>query len=142
VFCENAANPPIQHYYPQVSFAQRVIRNFNSSFKIFHHQTQNTWVEDIPLLAFALNTAVHERNQTIPDLFLEREIKSPLGSRWDLLSLEIDDKSAVSQSPWARTFKYLNSANRKVERRFNEGRKTYPFSVEDTVNYRKNLVSN
>ena len=57
-------------------------------------------------------------------------------------SLEVDDKSAASQSHWARACKNLRSANRKVARRFNEGRKPHQFRVGDTVMYRMNLVSN
>jgi len=56
--------------------------------------------------------------------------------------LEFDDKSASSQSIWARTFKNLRSAKHKVARLFNEGRKPHKFRVGDTVMYRKNLVSN
>jgi len=56
--------------------------------------------------------------------------------------LEVDDKSAASQSLWALAFKNLMSANRKGSRRFNEGGKSHQLRVGDTVMHRKNLVSN
>jgi hypothetical protein len=82
--------------------------------KIFHHQAQSTWDEDLPYLAFAFNTALHDSTQTTPDLlFLGREIKSLLGSHWDL-PLEVDVKSTAGQSLWARVCQNLKSACRKV----------------------------
>jgi transposase InsO family protein len=66
-------------YYPQGSLANRVYRNLKSALKIYHHQTQNTWDEDLPFLAFAFNTALHGSTQTTPDLlFLGREIVTHL----------------------------------------------------------------
>ena len=66
---------------------------------------------------------------------------SPLGSRWDLPSLEVD-KSDASQSISARAFKNLRSARRKVAREFNERRKPNQFRLGDTVMYTQILVSN
>ena len=84
-------------YDPQGSLGERVNRNLKTALKIYHHQTQNTLDEDLPFLASAFNTALHESTQTTHDLlFLGTEIKSPLGSRWNLPSLEVNDKSAAS----------------------------------------------
>jgi hypothetical protein len=47
-------------YYPQASMAERVNRNLKSVLKIFHHESQSTWDEDLPWLSMAFNTAVHE----------------------------------------------------------------------------------
>jgi len=47
-------------YYPQVSLAERVNRNLKSAFKIFHHESQNEWDEDLPWVSLAFNTAVHK----------------------------------------------------------------------------------
>jgi len=69
-------------YYPQGSLAERVNRNLKSALKIFHHESQNTWDEYLPWLAFAFNSALHESTKTTPDLlFLGREIKTPLETR-------------------------------------------------------------
>ena len=84
-------------YDPQGSLGERVNRNLKTALKIYHHQTQNTLDEDLPFLASAFNTALHESTQTTHDLlFLGTEIKSPLASRWNLPSLEVNDKSAAS----------------------------------------------
>jgi len=66
-------------YYPQASLAERVNRNLKSALKIFHHNSENIWDEDLPHLAFAFNTALHESTQSTSDLlFLGRKIRSPL----------------------------------------------------------------
>ena len=72
-------------YYPQGSLEERVNCNLKSALKIFHHNSQNLWDEDLPWLGFAFNTASHECAKATPDLlFLGREIKSPLECRWNL----------------------------------------------------------
>ena len=129
-------------YYPQGSLAERVNRNLKSTLKIFHHQSQNTRDEDLPWLAFAFNMALHESTKTTPDLlFLGREIKSPLVSRWDLSSMDTNAKSTAGQSFWARAYQNLRSARRKVAQRLNDGREPHQFKVGNTVMYRKHLVS-
>jgi hypothetical protein len=55
-------------YYPQASLAERVNRNLKSALKIFHHQTQKTWGEDLACLNMAFNTAVHESTKATSDL--------------------------------------------------------------------------
>ena len=71
-------------YYPQASLAERANRNLKAALKIFHHQSQKSWDEDLPWLSMAFNTAVHESTQATSDIvFLGREMKCPLGVRWD-----------------------------------------------------------
>jgi transposase InsO family protein len=41
-------------YYPQGSLAERDMRNLKAALKIFHHQTQDRWDEDLHLLTFCL----------------------------------------------------------------------------------------
>jgi transposase InsO family protein len=45
-------------YYPQGSLAERVNRNLKAAFKIFHHNSQDAWDEDLPWLSVAFNTAI------------------------------------------------------------------------------------
>jgi transposase InsO family protein len=60
-------------YYPQASLEERVNRNLKSALKIFHQNSQNMWDEDLPHLAFAFNTALHESTlSTLDLLFLGR----------------------------------------------------------------------
>ena len=88
-------------YYPQASLAERVNRNLKSALKIFHHQSQNAWNEDLPWLSVAFNTAVHEITGFTPDkIFLGRELKCPLLTRWDLSSVDNHDSRVVNQSFW------------------------------------------
>jgi len=72
-------------YYPVASLAERVNRNLKSALKIFHHSSQKTRDEDLPWISIAFNTATHESTQATPDaLFLGRELRCPLGVRWDV----------------------------------------------------------
>ena len=66
-------------YYPQVSLAEQVNRNIKVAFKIFLHQSQTMWDEDLPWLSIAFNTAVDESTKSTPDkLFCGRKLKCPL----------------------------------------------------------------
>ena len=57
-------------YYPQASLAERVNRNLKTALKMFHHESQDTWDEDLSRLSMAFNTAVHESTRSTPDVFL------------------------------------------------------------------------
>jgi len=93
-------------------------------------------------LAFAFNSALHESTKTTPDLlFLGREIKTPLETRWDLSPMDGNAKSVASQSFWEKAYQNLKSAHKRVAQRFNKGRSPHQFRVGDTVMYRKHLVS-
>jgi hypothetical protein len=59
--------------------AERVNCNLKAALKIYHHQSQTRWDEDLSLLSSAFNSARHESTSFIPaSLFLGREIRSPL----------------------------------------------------------------
>jgi len=105
-------------YYSQGSLAERVNRNLKSAVKIFHHRSQNACDEDPSWLSVAFNTATHESIKTTPDLlFLGREIKCPLLSRWDLSTIDKDSKSPTSQSFWTHTYHNLRLARNRVAQR-------------------------
>ena len=77
-------------YYPQCSVAERVNCNLKATLKIFHHQSQLKWDEDLHLLAFAFNTACHESTKFCPArLSLGRELATPLESTWDLTKMNV-----------------------------------------------------
>ena len=128
-------------YYPQASLAERVNRNLKSALKVFHHKSQNTWDELLPLLTVAFNTATHESSKFTPDvLFLGRELKCPLKSRWDLTSSYEFDKSPTNRSFWSQAYN-LRVARNKVANRYNSTRKMHRYKIGDWVLYRKNVAS-
>jgi len=58
--------------------------------KIFHHQSQRKWDEDLHLLAFAFNTAHHKSTKVCPaSLFLGRELAASLEGVWDLTAANV-----------------------------------------------------
>ena len=129
-------------YYPQGSLVERANRNLKSALKIFHSQSQNKWDEDLPLLSMGFNTAVHESSGFIPDtLFLGREITSPLLSRWDLSSDNVNAQGLTNQSFWADAYSNLRAARARVASRYNATRTPHKYKIGDLVMYRKNLVS-
>ena len=72
-------------YYRLASLEERVNRKLRAALKTFHQESQNTWVDDLPWLGIAFNTAMLESTRYTPDiLFLGRELKRPLAVRWDL----------------------------------------------------------
>ena len=77
-------------YYPQSSLAKRVNRNLKAALKIFHHQSQRKWDEDLHLLAFAFNTARHESTNFCPaKFFLGTKLATPLESVWGLTEVNV-----------------------------------------------------
>jgi hypothetical protein len=58
--------------------------------KIFHHQSQQKWDENLHLLLFAFNTACRENTKMCPEkLFLGRDLGMPIESMWDLTEVKI-----------------------------------------------------
>ena len=129
-------------YYPQGSLAERVNRNLKSALKIYHSRSQNRWDEGLPWLATAFNTAFHESTQVTPDmLFLGREIKGPLETKWDLSTLTVDcDKKARGEF-WHKAFDCLKQARDRVAQKYNRQRREHRFKAGDTVMFRRNLIS-
>ena len=98
-------------YYPQASLAERVNRKLKVELKIFHHKSQNNWDELLPLLAMAFNTATHESSKFSPDvLFLGRELKCPLKSRWDFTTVNDVDRSPTNSYFWSQAYDNLRAA--------------------------------
>jgi hypothetical protein len=129
-------------YYPQASLAERVNRNLKSALKIFHHQSQKNWDEDLPWLSTAFNTAVHESTRVTPDtLFLGREMKCPLEVRWDLSPVHSGQVKNTDAGFWGEVYGRLKQASGKVAQRYNQGRKAHSFRVGDRVRYRLTLIS-
>jgi len=54
-------------YYSQICPVNRVNRNLKAVLKIFHHQSQNFWDEDLPWLIKTFNTAVHDSTKNTQD---------------------------------------------------------------------------
>jgi len=109
-------------YYPQASLAERVNSNLKAPLKIFHHESQNTWDENLPWLGLAFNTAVHESTRYTPDvLFLGRELKCPWAVRWDLSPGSDVDNVCDTNQFWTRACGNLLAARKRVAQRFNEG---------------------
>ena len=129
-------------YYPQASLAERANRNLKAALKIFHHQSQKGWDVDLTWVSMAFNTALHESTQATPDgLFLGREMRCPLGVRWDLSLVYSGHVKGMDHSFWSVVYGRLKQASRRVARRYNQGRKANSFRVGDMVRYRLNLVS-
>jgi hypothetical protein len=117
---------------------ERVNRNLKAALKIFHHQSQLRWDEDLPWLSTAFNTAIHESTQSSPDkLFLGRELLSPLITKWDLTP----ESGVSNQSFWADVYACLKKARDRVKARYDAGRSPSPYKVGDTVVFRMRLVS-
>jgi hypothetical protein len=129
-------------YYPQASLAERVNRNLKAALKIFHHESQATWDEDLAWLGLGFNTAVHESTKSTPDrLFLGRELKCPLITRWDLTTVNAENADGASRAFWMKAYENLMLATKKVARRYDLNRKPHQFRVGDVVMYRLHNVS-
>ena len=95
----------------------------NPLLKFFTTSPKNAWDEDLPWLSVAFNTAVHESTGFTPDkIFLGRELKCPLLTRWNLSSVNNHDSGVANQSFWTQAYAKLQQARDKVARIFNVGR--------------------
>jgi hypothetical protein len=120
---------------------ERANRNLKAALKIFHHESQNVWDEDLPWIGAVFNTAKHESTNMTPDvLFLGREIKSLLEAWWELPLKHEGVDTPSSQSLWAQSYHNLKLARNKVAHRYDENRAPHSFKVGDQVLYRKNIV--
>ena len=129
-------------YYPQASLAERVNRNLKAALKIFHHESQDRWDEDLVWLSLAFNTAVHESTQSTPDLlFLGREMNCPLKARWDLSQVDHDGGKGANQVFWTQAYRNLLEAKRKAALKFDKHRIPNSYKVGELVCFRLNLVS-
>jgi hypothetical protein len=98
-------------YYLQGLLAERVMRNLKAALKIFHHQSQRKWDEDLHLLMFAFNTARHEGTKMCPSkLFLGRELDTPLENVWDLAEVNASTDEKGRTEFWARAVRNLRKA--------------------------------
>jgi hypothetical protein len=129
-------------YYPQASLAERVNRNLKAALKIFHHNSQDTWDDDLPWMGLAFNSAVHDSHKSTPDkLFLGRELRDPLQVRWNLTTLNVDGGGDELKSFWAKAYSNLVQAKKRTALWYNLNCKPHRFDVGDMVMYRLNLVS-
>ena len=117
-------------------------RNLKAALKIFHHKSQRDWDELLSLLAMVFNTATHESSKFSPDvLFLGREVKCPLKTRWDFSACNNMDHSPKNSSFWSQAYDNLKAASDKVAKRYNSTRKEHKYKVGVWVLYRKNVTS-
>jgi hypothetical protein len=117
-------------------------RNLKAALKIFHHNSQDRWDEDLAWLSLAFNSAYHEGHRKTPDLlFLGRELRCPLENRWDLAPDSVADDKAKRDTFWEEAYENLRQAKRKVARRYNRERKPHQYHEGDTVMYRLHLAS-
>jgi len=129
-------------YYPQASLAEKVNSNLKAVLKIFHHESQNMWDENLPWPGLAFNTTVKESTRYTSDvLFLGRELKCPLTARWDLSPGSDVDNVCHTNLFWPRACGNLLAARKIVAQSFNEGRKPHRYSVDDLVRYQLRLSS-
>ena len=129
-------------YFLQASLAERVKRNLKAALKIFHHESQNAWDEDLSRLSMAFNTAVNESTQSTPDiLFLGREMKCPLAVRWDLGPVNSGQVDEGNPAFWIGAYENLKHASRKVASHYNQGRAPHQFKNGDLDRYRLKPIS-
>ena len=132
----------ITTHYPQASLAERTKRNLKSALKIFHHETQNLWDEDLLWLSLAFNIAVHDSTRRTPDLlFWAREMKCPLGVRWDLTPVNNANGNSTNHSFWTEAYRNLQIARKRVAQRYNQSRRPHRYYVGNLVRYQLKLSS-
>jgi len=90
-----------------------------AALKVFHHQSQKKWDNDLQLLAFAFNTACHESTNVCPTrMFLGAELATPLS----LESVGYDSGGRLQRFEkwngfWAEIIWNLRKAKEDVDRR-------------------------
>jgi hypothetical protein len=90
----------------------------------------------------AFNSAWHESTgSTPPLLILGQETNHPLGLRWELSELDLQQPPQGTHKFWERALPNLRRARDRVARRYNVQRREAPFQVGDLVLVRKYPIS-
>jgi hypothetical protein len=77
-------------YYPQASQVEQFNRNLKAALTIYHNSHHTRWDENLQSLAMVLNTEWHKSTGATPALlFLGRELKHPLGLKWEFSELDL-----------------------------------------------------
>jgi hypothetical protein len=110
--------------------------------KIFYHQPQKKWDEDLHSLAFAFNSACHDSKKFCPaKLFLGTELATPLERVWDMTEVNAYKNSKKGKGFCAEAIRNLRKARDQVARRYYAARKATPFKVGDVLVYWMNVFS-
>lgn len=132
-FCLGIKHIVTPAYYPQANSAERVNRNLKSALIAYHHNSHNTWDENIPWLQLSFNLAYHEGHKHTPfEIMFSFPASHPLALHWslnDLLPSEPRDIEKV----WKDATKHLLNAHKKSEVRYNQSRQDHSFAVDDLV---------
>jgi hypothetical protein len=124
----------ISPYYPQASQVERFNRNLKAALTIYYHSDQTRWDENLSSLAIAFNSAWHESTGVTPaSLFLGREMNHPLGLRWELSELNLQQPLQDQKVFWEQALANLKKARERVARRYNQSRRGVVFQVGDLV---------
>jgi hypothetical protein len=94
------------------------------------------------MLTMAFNSAWHESSGAQPAmLFLGRELNHPLGLRWELSELDLQQPTVDMEEYWGKALGNLKKARDRVARRYNAMRREAPFQVGDLVLVRRHPQS-
>jgi hypothetical protein len=119
-----------------------VNRTLKAALKIFHHNSQTTWDEDLHWLGMAFNTTIHDSHNITPDkLFLGRELRDLLQVCWNLTIFNDDGKGKDLKLFWAKAYSNLLQAKERIALRYNLDRMPHQYCIGDAVMYRLHLVS-
>jgi hypothetical protein len=138
LFCNTYFSWGIRHvtspYYPQASQVERFNGNLKVALTIYHNAHHTRWDEHLPFLAIAFNTAWHENTDSTPSLlFLGRELSHPLGLKWKLSELELQQSPQDTHVYWERALANLKKVRDRVVRRYTVLRSEAAFKVGDLM---------
>jgi transposase InsO family protein len=129
-------------YYPQASHVERFNRNLKVALIIYHNSQHTRWDEHLSSLALAFNSAWHESTAATPaSLFLGRELNHPLGLKWKLSELELNNNPKGIEEFWETALSNLRKACDRVAQRYNARRRQAEFRVGDLVLVRLHPLS-
>ncbi|XP_054283276.1 uncharacterized protein LOC129000338 [Macrosteles quadrilineatus] len=138
----------IQHiytspYYPNPSHAERVNKQIKIAIRIFHHQHQKHWDQDLHWFQIAFNSAQHESTKVSPArLFLGRNLYHPLELHWNLDKL-VDEHASPqsSREEWERAVQNLTKARQRRQQGYDLNRLPNPYKTGDWVMFKEHHLS-
>lgn len=122
-------------YYPQPSLAERMNRNLKSALIAFHCDHPSRWETSLGWLNFAFNTARHEAHLDTPAaLMFAHPVNSPLANLWEISELLPEKVTPAGiRETWQRAKRNMARAHKRLEARYNKGRKPARFAPGDLV---------
>jgi hypothetical protein len=133
---------PNASYHPQANPSERTMKVIGASLRALVDEDQTKWPEHVPLIAFAINTAIHESTKFSPyHVNFGREMITR-GTDWKSMCLDdqMDDTERFKYMQWVKgkVRQHVKLAFARYSKHYNLRTRAIEFRAGDFV-WRRNF---